>query len=428
MASESEDDVEMGEEDSVKTNKNDTVYLPGKSMDEGEQLVCDESTYIMYHQAQTDAPCLSFDILHDHLGENREDFPHTCYVAAGSQTDKTYSNHVIVMKMSNLCKTQKEGSDDEDDDESDDDDELPELETAIIKHDGCVNRIRATFLGEKNVAATWSEKGKVFIWDLSRPVNAVNSSEVMTEYTKNCESPAPIHVFEGHADEGYALDWSQKSPGRLLSGDCKKNIHLWTPNSSGWSVSQQSFVGHTASVEDIQWSPNEDNVFASCSVDKSIRIWDTRAAPRKACMLTTSNAHDEDINVINWNGNEPFIVSGGDDGVIKIWDLRQFQTGQPAALFKHHTSPVTSVEWHPTDSSVFAVAGEDDQLSLWDLSVERDAEASGAEKAEPDVPPQLLFIHQGQSEIKELHWHSQIPGVIISTAISGFNIFRTISV
>jgi len=42
-------------------------------------------------------------------------------------------------------------------------------------------------------------------------------------------------------------------------------------------------------------------------------------------MLTVANAHDNDINVINWNKTEPLIVSGGDDGKIMIWDLRQFK-------------------------------------------------------------------------------------------------------
>ncbi len=40
------------------------------------------------------------------------------------------------------------------------------------------------------------------------------------------------------------------------------------------------------------------------------------------------------------------------------------------ASFKQHSAPVTSVEWNPVDSSVFAASGADDVVSQWDLSVE----------------------------------------------------------
>ena len=162
----------------------------------------------------------------------------------------------------------------------------------------------------------------------------------------------------------------------------------------------------------------------------SIKIWDTRASPQTACVLTASDAHMADVNVISWNRIETrFLVSGGDDGVVCVWDLRQFTSGKPSpvAIFKQHTAPVTTVEWHPQDATVFASGGADDQIAQWDLSLEVDSDQPQSNDL-PQLPPQLLFIHQGQTEIKELHWHPQCPGTLISTAQSGFNIFRTISV
>lgn len=63
--------------------------------------------------------------------------------------------------------------------------------------------------------------------------------------------------------EGYALDWSSTVPGRLATGDCLHHIYIWEPQTEGvWQVSSQPLVGHTKSVEDIQWSPNETSVSA----------------------------------------------------------------------------------------------------------------------------------------------------------------------
>ena len=51
------------------------------------------------------------------------------------------------------------------------------------------------------------------------------------------------------------------------------------------------------------------------------------------------------------------------------------------------------MEWNTRDSSVFAASGSDDQLTLWDLAVERDDDDADSQGKLKDLPPQLLFIH-----------------------------------
>ncbi|CRK21165.1 hypothetical protein BN1723_012270 [Verticillium longisporum] len=94
--------------------------------------------------------------------------------------------------------------------------------------------------------------------------------------------------------------------------------------------------------------------------------------------------------------------------------------------FDYHKEQITSVEWHPSDDSIIAVAAGDNTVTLWDLAVELDDEESKDTGGVKDVPPQLLFVHY-LSNVKELHWHPQITGSLVATG-DEFSIFRTINV
>lgn len=166
-----------------------------------------------------------------------------------------------------------------------------------------------------------------------------------------------------------------------------------------WDVGHQALTAHKASVEDLQWSPVEEPLLASCSVDRSLRLWDTRSAPKDACVSCVETAHDSDVNVLSWNAYEPLIVTGGDDGAIKVWSLKSIQHKRPEAVFNNHSKAITSVEWNPNESSVLMASGEDDKVTMWDLAMEADSSAHDTDeqrqenaKIEKEVPPQLLFV------------------------------------
>ncbi|KAL7533660.1 hypothetical protein ACHAXR_005373 [Thalassiosira sp. AJA248-18] len=479
-------------------------------------LEMDETAYKMHHALTPEWPSLTLDIIPDkHLGDHRTRFPHTVTMVVGSQADDGSKNKVNVLRMSDLCRIPGSGNgkkeksekelddemlgeewkhDDDDDDSNDDSDSDAEEEEEeldpILEHYsfphacGGINRIRVC-PHNSDIVGVWSDSGVVSLYDIGGALDILDRSSASSSFIgggnkndamKQQQSQVvrkmrkdPFFVYSGHSTEGYAIDWSRVTPGRLATADCDGNIHIWNAthpvtqtdivakynttgkkgshnnSSSPWGNSsfsiQPTYSAHgdnldNPSVEDLQWSPTEATVLASAECGGYVRIYDVRC-PGKAMISNKVHASGADVNVISWNrlvGN--LLASGGDDGSFSVWDLRNFQTPDPSvapkplARFQSHRTPITSLQWHPTDESMIAVS-DDNGTYIYDLSIEEDEpndnangeEGGGGGGVEGEIPPQLLFVHSGSEMTKEVHWHPQIPSCVATTSLSGFSVF-----
>ena len=354
-------------------------------------------------------------------------------------------------------------------DDSDAGDPPPTFHSRSIALTAGVNRVRAARGpgNTPNLLAAWTEDGAVRIYDTAA-LRASLDAAPSAKPTNPKPGPArPVGASgAAHTAEGFALAWSPLAAGRLASGDCAGGLRVWEPTeaastsgggaaaAASWVISSP-YVGHTASVEDIAWSPTEPTVFVSAGVDRTVRVWDTRAPGAGGPQVTLAPAHGADVNVVAWSARATFMLaSGGDDGALKAWDLRAVAAASAGggggaatkkagsasppgvvATIAAHRGPVTSVAWSPHEAAVLLTTGGDDATAVWDLALERDPDeeaclgaSAGPVAAPADLPPQLLFLHAGQSQVKEGAWHPAIPGLVVTTAGDGFNVFKPANV
>ncbi|KAL1976939.1 hypothetical protein VTN31DRAFT_3221 [Thermomyces dupontii] len=440
-----DEEREAEEKDAMEIDQE--TFIPGRTkLAPGETLAPDPTTYDMLHNLSTPWPCLSFDIVRDNLGDNRKSFPATVYAVSGTQAERSRAreNELLVLKLSGLGRMERDNESDSESESDSDEESEPILEHKAIPLGSTTNRIRAhqtpSPSGDptrppQTITAAMLENSQVVIHDVTTHLASFDVPGTVIPQS----AAKPISTLRMHKSEGYALDWSPLHPlGRLLTGDNDGLIYVTTrTEGGGWATDSRPFTGHTSSVEELQWSPNERNVFASASSDGSVKVWDVRSKSRKPAVdVKISNT---DVNVMSWSRQTfHLLATGDDDGRWAVWDLRHWKPGvtsggatsqlqpSPVASFDFHKQPITSIEWHPTDDSVVGVASADSTVTLWDLAVELDDEESKAAGL-GDIPPQLLFVHYMES-VKEIHWQAQMPGTVMATGAEGFGVFKTISV
>ncbi|PVV04960.1 hypothetical protein BB560_000524 [Smittium megazygosporum] len=229
---------------------------------------------------------------------------------------------------------------------------------------------------EGTLLATGCFDGKTRIWNLSGKLEKTLSFD-----------DVPIILVR----------WSPSSK-YVLSGNLAGSIFLWDVQ-TGEMVSK--FEKHSDSIMDISW--NSDEIFASCSADKSILVWSVSMPDNPIYKLL---GHKAGVNSISWHKSGNYLASGSDDSSAKVWEFVNaeklikgkqntrgdedgadedgktetivingeevdLESGEDedvvARSLLGHEQQVYSVEWLPnSQNTILATASFDGSVRVWD--------------------------------------------------------------
>ncbi|KAI9305731.1 WD40-repeat-containing domain protein [Cunninghamella echinulata] len=166
---------------------------------------------------------------------------------------------------------------------------------------------------------------------------------------------APVMQLTGHEGEIYTSKFDTSGQ-HIASGSYDRQILLW--NTYGDCVNYGLLKGHTNAVMELHWSRDSSQIF-SCSADKSVCVWDTNKGER----IRRWKGHDLVVNSCQVARRGPeMVVSGSDDGFVKIWDPREKHVVQSL----ENKYQVTSVCYSDAGDMIYS-GGIDNEIKVWDL-------------------------------------------------------------
>jgi Prp8 binding protein len=127
---------------------------------------------------------------------------------------------------------------------------------------------------------------------------------------------APIVMLTGHEGPVTSVTFA---PGgaAFATGSFDGNVFLWA--TFGDNVNYGVLKGHHKAVLSVKWGSDGANVFSS-SADCSAKVWDSDTFE---CIRTCSD-HGHIVSEVSLNPNEPSdFATACDDGVVRLWDLRE---------------------------------------------------------------------------------------------------------
>ncbi|KRT85038.1 WD40 domain-containing protein [Oryctes borbonicus] len=227
---------------------------------------------------------------------------------------------------------------------------LPNHMEKLDKHDGKV--FCGTFSREGNYFITASQDQQIRIYKSDRGVYKL----LKTIHARDVGWSIIDVAFSLNQEHFVYSTWSTALHLCSVDGDPEKQIPLCLVNTS------RRFC-----IFSVAFSSDGREILGGAN-DGFLYIYDTQRNQRSLQI----QAHDYDINSVAFADDSSHIIySGGDDGLLKVWDRRMLgeeRNANPVGVLAGHRDGITYV--HPRGDSRYLISNSKDQsIKLWDVRV-----------------------------------------------------------
>ncbi|PVD21064.1 hypothetical protein C0Q70_19230 [Pomacea canaliculata] len=199
------------------------------------------------------------------------------------------------------------------------------------------------------------------------------------------------------------------SHAQLYVTACNQRLDIYSMDDKSGNA-RCSLKAHSWIISDVDWSPFDVNVVASCSIDSFTYLWDIRDSKKPVSTFQTVErqysssvytCHFSKIYGLDWSPNSEFhLVTASQDCYVRIWDYTNPKNCEGSI---NSGAPVWRARYTPFGTGLMTVVvpqlrrGEN-SLYLWNMD------------AQNQVQPIHTFVGH-KDVVLEFQWRRQTDGV-----------------
>lgn len=172
-----------------------------------------------------------------------------------------------------------------------------------------------------------------------------------------------LDILQGHDDRVWFVSWKPLDPSCLASCSGDKTVRLW--NNSGskkWKCTHILDGAHSRTVRSVSFSP-KDNLIASSGFDSSTAIWELEFNHQYGC-IANLEGHDSEVKSVAFSSSGSLLATCSRDKSVWIWEVSPDGTFECLSVLQEHTQDIKMVTWHP-QLDLLASASYDDTIKIW---------------------------------------------------------------